>query len=106
MIGMRWVICILFVHLLQAEVVTLEHDLRHTGKGSPFKTSQSEKLVITSTSKKAVILTSGCVWDLSNHFNVEFAGNAKLMCESGSQLHGNSGVLRFVDEAQFVVGKE
>lgn len=103
-------------HRAQAKVIELGHDIVHEGKGSPFIASETfgvygpEKLVITSDSAKALILKKDSTWDLtsfsSSYKIIEFAGNARLVCESGSQLQGNGGVLRFVDEARLIVGEE
>lgn len=98
---------------LHAKVITLVNDVVHNGVGSPFEIPErvhGDKLVITSTSHKAVIIRKGSTWDLSDlsstYKTIEFAGNARLVCEPGSRLHGTGGVLRFVDEARFIVGKE
>ena len=98
---------------LQATRIVLANDVVHNGVGSPFKVSErahGDKLVITSTSHKAVVIKKGSIWDLSDlastYKTIEFAGNARLVCEPGSRLHGTGGVLRFVDEARFIVGKE
>ncbi len=97
---------------LEAEkTINLDKDIVHVSQGGisllPTSSDHSEKLTITSTSHKAIIIKQNGTWDLSNigYACIEFAGNARLVCESGSRLHGTGGVLRFVDEARFIVGK-
>lgn len=101
----------LYSFLDAAKIINLDKDFVHRGEGNvsliPTSSDHSEKLTITSTSHKAIIIKQNGTWDLSNigYASIEFAGNARLVCEPGSRLHGTGGVLRFVDEARFIVGK-
>lgn len=96
-------------------VIELREDKVHSSPESPFFTvlkdaQDLEKLIITSSSGKSLIIKKDTTWDLSRvagtNTIIEFAGNARLVCEPGARLHGTGGVLRFVDDARLIVGKE
>lgn len=104
-------VIMLSISLHAQKVVTLHEDvvLSEAGDllGIPHSSEDSEKLTITSHSHKSIIIKENGRWDLAQkgYASIEFAGNARLICEPGSRLHGTGGVLRFVDEARFIVGK-
>lgn len=101
----------IYSSLEAAKIINLDKDFVHKGEGNvslfPLSSDHSEKLTIISTSHNAIIITQNSTWDLSDigYACIEFAGNARLVCEPGSRLHATGGVLRFIDEARFVVGK-
>ncbi len=102
--------------ITHSSIIELSEDVVHFGLGSPFIAGETfgsagpEKLVIMSNTGNALIIKKGSTWDLSSFSGknkiIEFAGNARLVCEPGAQLHGTGGVLRFVDDARLIVGKE
>ena len=95
-------------------VIELNEDIVISSKGSPviasklFGTSRPAKVIFTSTKGYAVIVTSKGAWDLTSFDNhnkiVEFAGNARLICQPGATIIGNNGLLRFADSARWIMG--
>ena len=95
--------CLLLAASLAAEkTIELREDHSIIGQLSPEK----EKLIITSSQGKSLIIKKGAIWDLRKEANViEIAGNTKFILEPGSKLIGNDGILRFKDDAQFIIRK-
>lgn len=96
-------------------VVHLSKDSELSGNGSPFiatkkfGASQPEKLIITSKTGSTLRVKKESTWDLTSFKGenqvIEFAGNARLVCEQGATLKGQGVILRFSDEAEFIVEK-
>jgi hypothetical protein len=94
---------------MAATQITLVQDVSHKDLANELKAKTLDnagKLIITSAVEKSLIVPQGSTWDLSSYTCIEFTGNARLVCEPGSRLHGAGGVLRFRDESRFIVGKE
>lgn len=96
--------------ITETTTIELTEDIVIDSRGTPFIASphlgkkQAEKLVITSTSKKAVIITPRGYWDLSS-FNksttsIEFRGNARLVLQPGAHLHGFNTKLVFAEQSR------
>lgn len=97
------------VQSVAATQITLIKDMSINEFLNEFKImtpADFQVLVITSNREKSLIIPKGSTWDLSSYISIEFAGNARLVCEPGSRLHGAGGVLRFRGESRFIVGKE
>ena len=97
-------------------VFDLKNDLIISGYASPFFADKTfgqngpEKLVIKSQNNSCVIIDTHSTWDITSfsgkYKTIEFAGNARLLCRPGSKLIGKGGVLRFTDNAQWIITKE
>lgn len=94
-------------------VINLTEDIIISTTTTPFIASKTfgskkpEKLIFTSKTKKSIVVSKNSIWDLSS-FNsknkiIELRGNAQLICEPGSKIIFNNGILRFKNTSQWII---
>ena len=96
------------LRLTKKTTIYLTEDLIVTCKGTPFIAEQAfgthpeSKLIIISKTGNAIRVTKNSIWDLSSFKSktIEFAGNAKLICEPGSRLLFDNTRIRFTQNSR------
>lgn len=102
------------VHIIDKNtIIELTDDIIIGTNKTPFIASKSfgstkpEKLIFTSKAKKSVIIAKKSIWDLSSFDSknkiIEFRGNAQLICEPGSKIVFNNGLLRFAESSRWLI---